>query len=120
MRSISEYILHPLSNRKLQRRNPQITYVRLNPVGGLATIDLAEFTRRADIKAITNQYLEIPEVADQVEDLAASIHDVSRTVVSQTAWNVWCTLLIEPLSRPFWLIRSASWKPIYCRRSSGT
>jgi hypothetical protein len=54
-------------------------------------IDLAEFTRGADIEAITNQYLEIPEVADQVEKLAAYIHDVSRTVVSRTAWNVWCT-----------------------------
>ena len=74
--------VHPLSNHNLQRRKPQITYVRLNPVGGLATIDLAEFTRGADIEAITNQYLEIPEVADQVEKLAASIHDVSRTVVS--------------------------------------
>jgi response regulator RpfG family c-di-GMP phosphodiesterase len=80
VRSIPEYIPHPLSNHRLQRRKAEIKYVRLNPVGGLATIDLAQFTRGADIEAITNQYLEIPEVADQVENFAASIQVVSRTV----------------------------------------
>ena len=72
--------VHSLFNHKLQRRKPEITYVRLNPVGGLATIDLAQFTRGADIEAITNQYLEIPEVTDQVVNFAASIQVVSRTV----------------------------------------
>jgi hypothetical protein len=50
----------------------------LNPVGGLDTIDLAEITRGADIEAITNQYLGIPDVVNQVVDFAASF-------VSQTA-----------------------------------
>ena len=47
-------------------------------MGGLDTVDLAQFTRGADIEAITNQYLEIPEVADQVVYFAASF--VSLTV----------------------------------------
>jgi hypothetical protein len=53
----------------------------LNPPGGLDTIDLADFARGADIEAVTNQYLEIPEVADQVVNCAITI--VSRTVTSQ-------------------------------------
>ena len=56
-----------------QRRKPEVTYIRLNPVGGLATIDLAQFTRGADIEAITNQYLEMPEVAKEVANFVASI-----------------------------------------------
>ena len=72
--------VHPLSNHKLLRRKSEIKYVRLNPVGGLADIDLAQFTRGADIEAVTNQYLEIPEVTDQVVNFAASIQVVSRTV----------------------------------------
>jgi hypothetical protein len=74
----SEYVSYLITNYK--RRKPEITYVRLNPSRGLADIDLAEFTRGADIEAITNQYLERPEVADQVVNFAASIKVVSRTV----------------------------------------
>ena len=71
--------VHPLSNHKLQRRKSEITYIRLNPVGGLAVIDLAEFTRGADIETVTIQYLGFPEVTVQVENFAASIQVVSRT-----------------------------------------
>jgi hypothetical protein len=41
-----------------------MAYLRLNPPGGLSTIDLVDFTRGADIEFITNQYLEAPEVID--------------------------------------------------------
>jgi hypothetical protein len=55
------------------RRTPKLTYVRLNPPGGLDTIDLADVTRGADIEAITNQYLEIPEVTELVLNIAETI-----------------------------------------------
>jgi len=51
----------------------------LNPPGGLDTIDLADFARGADIEAVTNQYLEIPEVADQVVNCAAIIAPIMIT-----------------------------------------
>ena len=76
MRSTPEYTASYLNTS--YRRKPDVTYIRLNPVGGLDTVDLAQFTRGADIEAITNQYLEIPEVGDQVVNFAASF--VSLTV----------------------------------------
>jgi hypothetical protein len=55
------------------RRVPKLTYLRLNPPGGLDTIDLADFARGADIEAITNQYLGSPEVADQISTFATTL-----------------------------------------------
>ena len=54
--------------------------MHLNPPDGLDTIDLADFTRGADIEAITNQYLENPDVIEQVSNIAVTLI-VSRSTL---------------------------------------
>lgn len=49
-------------------------------MGGLDKIDLEDFARGADILFITNQFLDMPRVVDQIVEFAASI--VSRTVLA--------------------------------------
>jgi hypothetical protein len=58
--------------------------VCLNPPGGLDTIDLADFTRGADIEVITNQYLENPEVIEQVSNLAVTLIVGRSTLLAVT------------------------------------
>ena len=48
-------------------------YVRLNPVGGLSTVNLADFTRGAEIELITTEYLRHPNVDDIIDNCAFTI-----------------------------------------------